>query len=48
VVRTQNYTQGVSYDNVPYPKDMLAAMANIGEAFPGSCGRCYEVRALAA
>ena len=41
----QNYTEGVTYANVPYPKQMLAAMANIDESFPGSCGRCYEVRA---
>lgn len=41
---SQNYTEGVSYANVPYPKQMLAAMANIDEAFPGSCGRCFEVR----
>lgn len=40
----QNFTEGVTYDNVPYPKDMLAAVANIDEDYPGSCGRCYEVR----
>ncbi|EIE19971.1 hypothetical protein COCSUDRAFT_67654 [Coccomyxa subellipsoidea C-169] len=40
----QNFTEGVTYDNVPYPKDMLMAVANIDADFPGSCGRCYEVR----
>ena len=40
----QNYTEGVTYANVPYPKEALAALANIDEDFPGSCGRCYEVR----
>ena len=40
----QNYTEGVTYDNLPYPKEMLAALANTDEDFPGSCGRCYEVR----
>ena len=42
----QNYSEGVSYANVPYPKQMLAALANIDVDFPGSCGRCYEVSLL--
>ena len=40
----QNYTEGVTYDNVPFPKESLAALANVDVDFPGSCGRCYEVR----
>ncbi|BDA51307.1 hypothetical protein COCOBI_18-1840 [Coccomyxa sp. Obi] len=40
----QNFTEGVTYDNVPYPKEMLMAVANIDVDYPGSCGRCYEVR----
>lgn len=42
--RLQNFTEGVTYDNVPYPKEMLMAVANIDQDYPGSCGRCYEVR----
>ena len=33
----QNYTEGVTYANVPYPKEALAALANSNEDFPGSC-----------
>ena len=36
----------MSYANVPYPKQMLAALANIDVDYPGSCGRCYEVTGL--
>jgi hypothetical protein len=43
-VPMQNFTEGVTYDNVPYPKDMLMAVANVDADYPGSCGRCYEVR----
>lgn len=41
---SQNGTQGVDFSNVPFPVDMLAAVANVNEDYPGSCGRCYELQ----
>ncbi|KAK9787725.1 hypothetical protein WJX73_002165 [Symbiochloris irregularis] len=37
-------TQGVSFADVPFPVGDLAAAANINVDYPGSCGRCYELR----
>lgn len=36
--------QTVSYDNQAYPKDMIAALGSADPDYPGSCGRCYEVK----
>ncbi|KAL3157021.1 hypothetical protein ABBQ38_001272 [Trebouxia sp. C0009 RCD-2024] len=41
---SQAGTEAVDFPNVPFPKDMLSAVANINDDFPGSCGRCYEIR----
>ena len=29
--------------DLPYPKEMYAALALTNPDYPGSCGRCYEV-----
>ena len=36
---SQDGTEGVNFTNVPFPVDMLAAVANINDDYPGSCGR---------
>jgi cullin-associated NEDD8-dissociated protein 1 len=33
--------------SLPFPREMYAAAADTNEDFPGSCGRCYEVRQFA-
>jgi hypothetical protein len=33
--------------SLPFPREMYAALADTNEDFPGSCGRCYQVRAPA-
>ena len=40
----QQGTSGVTYANEVYPRDAVAALANNDPDYPGSCGRCYEVR----
>lgn len=45
----QLYSRGlgedtVSYSNQAYPRDMIAALASADPDYPGSCGRCYEVK----
>lgn len=34
--------------SLPFPKDMYAAAADTNLDYPGSCGRCYQVRVHAA
>ena len=36
--------QRLTYDDVPFPHDGVAALADVNPDFPGSCGRCYEVK----
>jgi hypothetical protein len=36
------YTNGDG--SIPFPNDAVAAPADANPDFPGSCGRCYEVR----
>lgn len=36
---SQAGTEGVSFADVPFPVDTLAAAANINADYPGSCGR---------
>ena len=36
--------QRVDYDDLSLPLDGVAALADVNPDFPGSCGRCYEVR----
>lgn len=36
---SQEGTQGVDFSDVPFPEDMLSAVANVNDDFPGSCGR---------
>jgi len=38
--------QHLTYDDVPFPHDGVAALADVNPDFPGSCGRCYEVKCL--
>lgn len=35
-----------SDDSLPFPREMYAAVADTNEDYPGSCGRCYEVRGM--
>ena len=42
----QNFSQPVTLQDLPYPKEMYAALAQTDPDYPGSCGRCYEVRGL--
>lgn len=37
---SQAGTQGVNFSNIPFPIEMLSAVANINLDYPGSCGRC--------
>jgi hypothetical protein len=30
--------------SLPFPREVYAAAADTNEDYPGSCGRCYEVR----
>jgi len=30
--------------SLPFPREMYAAAADTNEDYPGSCGRCYQVR----
>ena len=30
--------------DLPFPRDQVAAAANVNPDYPGTCGRCYEVR----
>lgn len=30
--------------SLPFPREVYAALADTNEDYPGSCGRCYEVR----
>lgn len=41
---SQDGNQAVDFSNVPFPVDMLSAVANINDDYPGSCGRCYEIQ----
>ena len=34
----------VTYGNQVYPINAMAALANNDPDYPGSCGRCYELR----
>ena len=36
----------LTYDDVPFPHDGVAALADVNPDFPGSCGRCYEVKCM--
>ena len=36
--------QKIDYDDLQLPLDGVAALADVNPDFPGSCGRCYEVR----
>ena len=36
--------QKIDYDDLSLPLDGVAALADVNPDFPGSCGRCYEVR----
>jgi len=36
--------QTVTYDNQAFPKDMIAALGSADPDYPGSCGRCYEIK----
>ncbi|BDA41289.1 hypothetical protein COCOBI_02-0690 [Coccomyxa sp. Obi] len=40
----QNFSRPVTLQDLPYPKEMYAALALTDPDYPGSCGRCYEVR----
>ncbi|KAK9839232.1 hypothetical protein WJX81_002973 [Elliptochloris bilobata] len=40
----QNGRQDVTYGNQVYPRNAMAALANNDPDYPGSCGRCYEIR----
>ncbi|KAK9827704.1 hypothetical protein WJX81_002445 [Elliptochloris bilobata] len=40
----QQGTGAVSYSNEIFPRDAVAALANNDPDYPGSCGRCYEIR----
>ena len=40
----QQGTSGVTYADEVFPRDAVAALANNDPDYPGSCGRCYEVR----
>ncbi len=39
----QNFSRPVTLQDLPYPKEMYAALALTDPDYPGSCGRCYEV-----
>ena len=30
--------------DLPFPRDQVAAAANVNPDYPGTCGRCYQVR----
>jgi len=32
--------------SLPFPKEIYAAAADTNEDYPGSCGRCYQVRGV--
>ena len=34
----------MTYGNQVYPRNAMAALANNDPDYPGSCGRCYEIR----
>ena len=34
----------MTYANEIFPRESIAALANNDPDYPGSCGRCYEVR----
>ena len=34
----------MTYADEVFPRDAVAALANNDPDYPGSCGRCYEVR----
>lgn len=36
---SQKGTEGLDFSNLPFPVDMLAAVANVNDDYPGSCGR---------
>lgn len=36
--------QPIDYQDLPFPKEQVGAVANINPDYAGSCGRCYEVR----
>lgn len=40
---SQDGTKGVDFSSVPFPVDMLSAVANINDDYPGSCGRYSAV-----
>jgi hypothetical protein len=44
VWRAQNGRQNVTYGDQVYPINAMAALANNDPDYPGSCGRCYELR----
>ncbi|KAK9801963.1 hypothetical protein WJX73_002009 [Symbiochloris irregularis] len=42
---SQRGNQGQTFQqDFPFPVDQVAALANINPDYPGSCGRCYEIR----
>eukprot|EP00891_Asterochloris_glomerata_P000903 jgi/Astpho2/903/Aster-00744 len=41
---SQNGTEAVTEEDVPVADNMVAALANTATDYPGSCGRCYEVK----
>ena len=43
-VLAQNGRENVTYGNQVYPRNAMAALANNDPDYPGSCGRCYEIR----
>ena len=43
-VPAQQGASGVTYADEVFPRDAVAALANNDPDYPGSCGRCYEVR----
>jgi len=43
-VCAQQGSNAVTYADEVYPRDSIAALANNDPDYPGSCGRCYEVR----
>ncbi len=44
ILCAQQGSNAVTYADEVYPRDSIAALANNDPDYPGSCGRCYEVR----
>lgn len=40
----QQGTNAVTFGDEVYPRTAIAALANNDPDYPGSCGRCYEIR----